>query len=124
MCRLMTSQLEEALKAFPLYSQDGKGDNAICRAVFALGPVRWFILEGERQDDDMTMFGIVTGLIEDEYGYVSLKELSEINVDLKGSGSIGVMQMEDFSPIPLKDIDHDSLQTFLSRFRHLREIDE
>lgn len=49
MCRLMTTQLEEALKGFPLYSQDGKGKDAICRAIFALGGVRWFILEGEKR---------------------------------------------------------------------------
>ena len=48
MCRLMTTQLEEALKGYPLYSQDGKGKEAICRAIFALGGVRWFILEGEK----------------------------------------------------------------------------
>lgn len=120
----MTSKLEEVLKDFPLYSQDDKGDNAICRAVFALGPVRWFILEGERQDDDMIMFGIVTGLIEDEYGYVSLQELSELEIDLKGLGQIQVTQLEDFSPTALKDIKHDGLQTFLSRFRHLHETDD
>ena len=38
MCRLMTTQLEEALKGFPLYSQDGKGKDAICRAIFC---ARW-----------------------------------------------------------------------------------
>ena len=48
MCRLMTPQLEEALKGYPLYSQDGKGKEAVCRAIFALGAVRWFILEGEK----------------------------------------------------------------------------
>ena len=52
MCRLMTTQLEEALKGFPLYSQDGKGKDAICRAIFALGGVRWFILEGEKEGND------------------------------------------------------------------------
>lgn len=46
----MTTQLEEALKGYPLYSQDGKGKDAICRAIFALGGVRWFILEGERKE--------------------------------------------------------------------------
>lgn len=33
MCRLMTPMLEEALKGYPLYSQDGKGKDAVCRAV-------------------------------------------------------------------------------------------
>ena len=39
MCRLMTTQLAEALEGYPLYSQDGKGKEAVCRAVFALGSV-------------------------------------------------------------------------------------
>ena len=64
----MTTQLAEALEGYPLYSQDGKGKEAVCRAVFALGSVRWFILEGNREDDDVILFGIVVGLMEDEYG--------------------------------------------------------
>ena len=79
MCRLMTTQLAEALEGYPLYSQDGKGKEAVCRAVFALGPVRWFILEGNREDDDVILFGIVVGLMEDEYGYISLNELSDMS---------------------------------------------
>ena len=39
------SAFSEALEGYPLYSQDGKGKEAVCRAVFALGSVRWFILE-------------------------------------------------------------------------------
>jgi len=73
MCRLQTPQLEEALKDYPLYSQDGNGKEAICRAIFAIGSARWFILEGEREGDDTIMFGIVIGLLEDEYGYVSIE---------------------------------------------------
>lgn len=86
MCRLMTTQLEEALKGYPLYSQDGKGKEAICRAIFALGGVRWFILEGEKEGNDTILFGIVMGLMEDEYGYISLNELSEIELDLTRQG--------------------------------------
>ena len=37
MCRLMTPRLEEALKGYPLYSQDGRGKEAVCVAIFALG---------------------------------------------------------------------------------------
>ena len=86
MCRLMTPQLEEALKGFPLYSQNGKGKEAVCRAVFALGSVRWFILEGEAEENDIILFGIVIGLMEDEYSYISLNELSEIELDLTAQG--------------------------------------
>lgn len=39
MCRLMTAKLAEALKGYPLYSQDNKGKEAICRAIFALGSI-------------------------------------------------------------------------------------
>ena len=111
MCRLMTTQLEEALKGFPLYSQDGKGKDAICRAIFALGGVRWFILEGEKEGNDTILFGIVIGLMEDEYGYISLNELSDIDLDLTRQ----VRQQENFHPVPLKKLRDSRLQEFLAR---------
>ena len=107
MCRLMTTQLEEALKGFPLYSQDGKGKNAVCCAIFALGGIRWFILEGETEGNDTVLFGIVIGLAEDEYGYVSLNELSEVEV---------VRQQPNFQPTRLDRLNDHRLQHFLARF--------
>ena len=109
MCRLMTPQLEEALKGFPLYSQNGKGKEAVCRAVFALGSVRWFILEGEAEENDIILFGIVIGLMEDEYGYISLNELSEVTLDLgtrlgqvagKAAGKLPAYKAEEFTGLP------------------------
>ena len=32
--RLITPVLEEILKSYPLYSQDGKGKDAVCVAIF------------------------------------------------------------------------------------------
>lgn len=118
MCRLKTPQLEEALSGFPLYSQDGKGKNAKCIAIFALGSARWFILEGETEGNDTILFGIVIGLIEDEYGYISLNELSEVELDLtsQGYGKLQVRQQPNFKPTTLKDIKEPRLQKFLSRF--------
>lgn len=118
MCRLQTPQLEEALKDFPLYSQDGKGKEAICRAIFAIGSARWFILEGESEGNDTIMFGIVIGLLEDEYGYVSLKELSDVELDLtsQGYGRMQVRQQRNFSPTALKNLRDERLQKFLARF--------
>lgn len=115
--RLMTPQLEEALSGFPLYSQDDKGADAICIAVFALGAVRWFILEGEREGDDTILFGIVCGLMEDEYGYVSLNELADIELDLtaQGYGKLKVRQQPNFKPTALKNLRDDRLQRLLSR---------
>ena len=118
MCRLMPPQLEEALKGFPLYSQNGKGKEAVCRAVFILGSARWFILEGEAEGNDTILFGIVIGLMEDEYGYISLNELSEVELDLtkQGYGKLQVRQQQDFQPTPLKKLQDNRLQRFLARF--------
>ena len=111
MCRLMTTQLAEALEGYPLYSQDGKGKEAVYRAVFALGAVRWFILEGNREDNDVILFGIVVGLMEDEYGYISLNELSDVEL-----GKLQVRQQQNFKSVPLKQIQDSRLQNFLARF--------
>ena len=114
----MTRELEEALTGFPLYSQDGKGKESICRAIFALGSVRWFITEGQKENNDIVLFGIVVGLMEDEYGYVSLNKLSEISIDLtsQGYGKLQVRQQPNFRPVPLKKLADDRLQRFLARF--------
>ena len=118
MCRLMTTQLAEALEGYPLYSQDGKGKEAVCRAIFALGSVRWFILEGNREDDDVILFGIVVGLMEDEYGFISLNELSDVELDLsaQGLGKLQVRQEQNFEPVSLRLIRDSRLQDFLARF--------
>ena len=118
MCRLMTPQLEEALKGFPLYSQNGKGKEAVCRAGFALGSVRWFILEGEAEENDIILFGIVIGLMEDEYSYISLNELSEIELDLtaQGLGKLQIRQQPNFQPTELRLLNDKRLQRFLARF--------
>ena len=116
MCRLMTSQLAETLKGFPLYSQNGRGKEAVCVAIFVLGSVRWFVLEGEVQENDTILFGIVVGLIEDEYGYFSLSELSELEYDLADFGKLQVRQQENFVPTPLCKLKDGRLQNFLVQF--------
>ena len=97
MCRLLTPHLEEVLKDYPLYSQDGKGKEAVCIAIFAIGSVRW---------------------MEDEYGYISLNELSEVELDLtaQGFGKLRVRQQLNFQPTPLKQLSDNRLQRFLARF--------
>lgn len=118
MCRLMTPRLEEALKGYPLYSQDGRGKDAVCVAIFALGSVRWFILEGEVQGNDIILYGIVVGLMEDGYGYFSLNELSDVTLDLtaKGLGKLQVRRQENFQPTKLKNLQDYRLQRFLAEF--------
>lgn len=116
MCRLMTPQLAETLKGFPLYSQDGKGKDAVCCAIFALGSVRWFILEGEVNEHDTILFCIVVGLMEDEYGYVSLNEFSELEYDLTDFGKLHVRQQENFTPTPLCKLKDGRLQRFIAQY--------
>ena len=117
MCRLQTPQLEEALNGFPLYSQDGKGKDAVCVTIFTIGNARWFVLEGSREGDDTIMFCIVVGLAEDEYGYVSLNELAGIEIDCRehGYGILQVTEVPYFKPRPLREIPDSRLQSLLSR---------
>lgn len=123
MLRLLTPELEKAFMEFPLYSQDGFYSEAKCIAVFTLGAIRWFILEGERDGNDFRMFGIVVGMMEDEYGYVSLKELSELEWDGSkyGLGTLQVRQQPNWTPTPLKNILDNRLQKFLSKFKKYEE---
>ena len=108
------------MKGYPLYSQVGRGKEAVCVAIFALGAIRWFILEGEVQDSDTILYGIVVGLAEDEYGYVSLNELSDVTLDLtaQGLGRLQVRQQENFRSIKLKNLRDYRLQRFLAGFEH------
>lgn len=102
--------IEKALMDFPLDSQDGMWGDAICSAVFCLGSdIRWYIIEGQREGNDIIMFGIVIGLCEDRFGYVSMKGLLE---------NSWVYNLTDFTPTPLKEIDDTRLQQFLGKFKH------
>ena len=60
--RLITPDLEKAMKDYPLYSQDSKKKDALCIAVFYLGNIRWYIMEGQQEGNDFTLYGIVTAL--------------------------------------------------------------
>ncbi len=113
----MTPRLEEAFKGFPLYSQDGRGKEAVCVAIFTIGNARWFVLEGSKEGDDTIMFCIVVGLAEDEYGYVSLNELAGIEIDCRehGYGILQVTEVPYFKSRPIGEIADKRLQSFLSR---------
>ena len=114
--RLITEEVLKALKDYPLYTQDGKQKDAVCVCVFKIGNVRWYILEGQPEGNDFTFYGIVAGLCETEYGYISANELQEIkvNADCYGLGFLTVEQDKSFQPCKLEDIKDDELQNFLS----------
>ena len=79
--QLLTKQMKEQISnTYPLYSQDGKGKEAICITKFFIANWTWYILEGNFEKDDFMMYGIVINGISNEYGYVSLNEMESVNV--------------------------------------------
>lgn len=62
--RLITPELTEALSSYPLYSQDAKKKDAMCIAVFYLGNIRWYIMEGQQEGNDFMCFFAI-GLFSD-----------------------------------------------------------
>jgi hypothetical protein len=115
--RLITPELEKAMQDYPLYSQDSKKKDAVCIAVFFIGNARWYILEGQRENDDFVLFGIVVGLAETEYSYISANEMASVELDATkfGLGKVRVEQRKPFQPCQLSEIIDRELQSFLSR---------
>lgn len=108
--KLMTKAIENKLSKYPLYSQDGKKENAICVAKFFLcvGAWTWYILE--REDD--TLYGIVVnGQGECEFSYFSLSELQNLRATRL---RLTVERDLSFKPMKLKDIKDSNLQKFLN----------
>ena len=100
------------------YENHGKGKDAVCVAIFFIGHVRWFVLEGQQEGNDTTLFTIVCGLHETEYGYTSVKEMESVKVDGSKYGVDEIFQVEQldgFKPVKLKSIPDEDLQTFLNR---------
>jgi hypothetical protein len=89
----------DAAKLPALYSQDGKGDEAVAIVKF-FSPYsgwEWYATEFDGED---TFFGLVKGF-ETELGYFSLKELSEVTV----FGGVPAVERDKwFDPTPLKEV--------------------
>ena len=115
--RLISAELTETLKNYPLYSQDGKEKDATCVCVFYIGGIRWYVLEGQPEGNDFTIFSVVVGMQETEYGYASLKEMEsiEVNIGVPAIPKVKIQRDMDFKPCALEDIPDDKQQTFLSR---------
>lgn len=111
--KLITKEIEKRLEKYPLYSQDGKKEDAICQAKFFLcaGAWTWYILEANLEEG--IAYGItITGNGEGEYGYTSLEELQELRVTKFG---LTVERDIAFTPTPLKNIQNEYLQKFLKK---------
>ena len=92
---LLTKANREALP--PLYSQDGKGMDAIAHVKFFTPDSSWTWYASEFDGDDL-FFGLVVGL-ETELGYFSLRELSQA----RGPLGLPIERDRYFTPKPLKE---------------------
>ena len=108
--KLITKEIQKRLEKFPLYSQEGKGKDAVCQAKFFLcvGAWTWYILEANLEED--IAYGIVVnGYGEAEYSYICLSELQGLRTKL----GLTVERDTCFEPTPLKQINSEFLQRFL-----------
>ena len=109
-------QTIERAQNYPLYSQDGNGKFSKCISILHIGNIRWYILEGQKEGDDFIMYGIACGMVETEYGYISLNELSQIEVTHQGK-QYKVEETYPPFPLTLKTLSciDDELRDFLDR---------
>ena len=102
--KLMTKAVESLVRKYPLYSQDGKGDEAVVIAKFFLPGTNWtwYATEGDLTDDgDIEFFGLVAGDFP-ELGYFTLSSLEgarspwglKVERDLHWHGTIGDAKRE------------------------------
>ena len=77
--KLITKDIEKKLAKFPLYSTDGQKEKEVIVKFFnPYGGGRWYVCEGEKQENgDWLFFGLVE-LIEKEWGYFTLSQLQSI----------------------------------------------
>lgn len=119
--RLITPELKEALASYLLYSQDTKKKDALCIAVFYLGNIRWYIMEGQQEGDDFTLYGIVAGLHETEYGYQSATEMAGITYDASKYG-LGTLRTRISSLAPLERLRTQNCKRFSHGFMIMTNV--
>ncbi len=79
---LLTDEIKELFKKYPLYSQDGKGmDSVVLVKYFCpCSSATWLITEAEEQPNcDWLLFGYCH-ILEWEWGYVLLSELQNLKL--------------------------------------------
>lgn len=79
---LLTEEIIERFKEYPLYSQDGKGIDSIVLVKYfnPCGAGTWLITEAELQDDGSWLLFGYCHISCFEWGYVSLKELQDLKL--------------------------------------------
>lgn len=97
--KLITKQLQKDLAKYPLYSQDGKGEDAVVVCKFFLQGYTWYVLEAEKADNGYEFFGIIVGQ-HTEYGYFTLSQLESVT----GQWGLRVERDRCFKATKVKDL--------------------
>lgn len=87
--KMITKEIEKLMDKYPLYSQDGKGDNAkvLFKVFNPYGYQSWFVLEASEKLDngDRELFVLSPdGFGGFEYGYMMLSDLTDTRVNVHG----------------------------------------
>lgn len=80
--KLINEEITKRFKEYPLYSQDGKGEESVVLVKYfnPCGSGTWLITEAELQENgDWLLFGYCH-IYCWEWGYVSLKELQNLKL--------------------------------------------
>lgn len=77
---LSKKDIDELTASYPLYSQDGKKGDALALYHLFIGSADWYVTEGSREGDGVTLFGLVNMGGNVEMGYFSLSEMESIKV--------------------------------------------
>ena len=80
--KLLTEEIIERFREYPLYSQDGKGKDSLVLVKYfnPCGSGTWLITEAEEQEDgDWLLFGYCH-IQCFEWGYVMLSELQNLKL--------------------------------------------
>lgn len=95
----LRQEVEVRLRDHSLHSQEGNRDPTIyCKLFHAYGSGTWYLTEYDGKD---IAFGYVTGLLEDEWGYVAISELEALHI----GGSIPRIECDlYFDPTPFSEI--------------------
>ena len=106
--KLLTKEIEKRFERTPLYSQDGKRENAkiLCKFFMTCSDFTYYVLEAEKQaDNDWLMFGICTLNGTTEYGYQLLSELQKV----RNRYGLGVERDMWFNGCKVADIEREEL---------------
>ncbi len=100
--KLVTKAIQAALKKYPIYSQDGKKDQALVIARYFLpgSGLTTYILEGDPVTGECFGCQSLTGPAGFEYGYIDLDQLLNIRIRFQGRLSLPIER--DISIIPGK----------------------